>query len=433
MKKTELQQPSFHVEKKPETSLKPLGSSNRIEILDALRGFAICGILLVNLPFLMGYYYLTDQQQAAMPFAEADKVVLLLIHFFVEGKFYSLFSLLFGIGFAVQLVRAGEKKSDFLPYYIRRLFILFLIGLAHLLLLWTGDILAAYAITGFVLLLFRNKSNQTLLLWAVVLLILPVIQYALVLTVDGKVQPGMAFAIAASVIKQKLGLTGTRLSQLQGDYLSMIQSNLVSACYRFEHLLYTGRFFKILAMFLLGFYAGRKKLFSSPETHRPLINTLITGGLLLGVPANLVLTWLMELGGDTPPSMLGLVQSLVYMLGVVPLSLCYVALFTLAWQKEKWQGRLRFLVPVGKMALSNYLLQSVICVGVFNGIGLGLLGEVGPFIGLGIAAAILVFQLVLSHWWLRHFQFGPVEWLWRCLTYGKFLSIKLKPMVSEVS
>ncbi|QHT71662.1 DUF418 domain-containing protein [Rhodocytophaga rosea] len=425
MKKSQQSGSAISIEAKNNNNLKPVNFDKRIQILDALRGFAICGILLVNLPFLMGYYYLTPQQAAVLPFAQADKITLSLIHFFIEGKFYSLFSLLFGIGFAVQLLRAEEKESTFLPFYMRRLWILFLIGLAHLLLIWTGDILSSYAFCGFILLLFRNKSNKTLLIWAVVLLILPVIQYGIVLAAGGKVQPGMLFVIAASIIKQHLHLTGGRLSQLQGDYGTIIQSNIVSACYRFNNLLYTGRFFKVLAMFLVGFYIGRKQLFKNPELHLPLLKKLIVWGLVVGLPANVALVWLMEKGSDTPPSFLGLAQSIVYMLGVVPLSMCYTALFTVAWQKPVWQNSLRIFVPMGKMALTNYLLQSSICMLLFNGVGLGLIGNFGPFTGVGIAVVILLLQFVFSHWWLSHFQFGPIEWVWRSLSYRKIQPIKI--------
>jgi uncharacterized protein len=180
-------------------------------------------------------------------------------------------------------------------------------------------------------------------------------------------------------------------------------------------------------MFLIGFYVGRKQLLKNPELHRPLFKSLIIWGLVFGLPANVALVWFMHQGSDTPPSFFGLAQSIAYMLGVVPLSLCYTALFTLAWQKPDWQNRLRIFVPVGKMALTNYLMQSSICMLLFNGVGLGLIGNFGPFIGLGIAAVILLFQFLFSHWWLSRFYFGPVEWLWRSLSYRKIQPIKINP------
>jgi uncharacterized protein len=406
--------------------LQPISTTGRIGLLDVLRGFAICGILLGNIPFFMGYYYMSSQQQAMLPLADADKVTILLIHFFIDGKLYTLFSLLFGIGFSIQLSRSSEKGQSFLPYYLRRLTVLFFIGVVHLLLIWSGDILTSYALAGFILLIFRNTSDQALLRWAFVLLLLPVLQYALVMVAGGGIHPGTIFAIAGSYFRQHFGLheIGDRLTLLQGDYKQILQSNIVSACFRFGELLYTGRFFRILAMFLLGYYVGKKQLFKHLQTNGGLLKKLLIWGFALGIPANVVLVWLMELGNDYPPSFLGLAQSFFYTIGVVPLSLAYTALFAILWQKPAWKNKLDFFAPIGKMALSNYLLQSLICVGLFYGFGFNLIGKIGPFVGMGIVVLILSCQYLFSRWWLSRYQFGPMEWVWRSLTYGKRQNMK---------
>lgn len=399
-------------------SFEPVERANRVAILDVLRGFALCGILLANILSFTGYFYLPEEQQASLPFASTDPIVAWFIHFFIEGKFYSIFSLLFGMGFALQLTRAGEKGAVFWRYFLRRLAILFLIGLAHLLLLWTGDILVAYALTGCVLLLWKDKSNKILLGWALVLLLLPVVQYGVVLALGGKLHPGTPFSIAGAVVSSYLRIDEAGGSQtlLEGGYRSMLKANATGAFYRFSDLLYSGRFFNILAMFLLGFYAGRQQLFRNPEAHRSLLWRLTVWGAGIGIPANLVLAWLMERGSDYPPSLLGLAQYVVYALGVAPLSLCYVALLALSWQ-----GRPHLLAPLGRMALTNYLVQTLLCVLLFNGIGLR--GDTGPTVALAIVVIILLLQMVYSKWWLRYFRFGPVEWLWRTLTYGKLQSM----------
>jgi uncharacterized protein len=203
----------------------------------------------------------------------------------------------------------------------------------------------------------------------------------------------------------------------------MIKANAVGTFYRFSDLLYSGRFYNILAMFLLGFYAGRKQLFQNIEAYQPLLRKLVLWGAVIGIPANIALAWLMDLGSDYPPSLRGLYASVVYAIGVVPLSLCFAALMALAWQRSSWQGWLLLFAPVGRMALTNYLSQSIFCVLLFNGVGLDLKGQVGPMPGLGIVALILLFQIGFSHWWLRRFKFGPVEWLWRSMTYGKLQPI----------
>jgi uncharacterized protein len=133
----------------------------------------------------------------------------------------------------------------------------------------------------------------------------------------------------------------------------------------------------------------------------------------------------MEQGGDFPASGLGFAQAVVYALGVVPLSLAYAVAFSLAWQKPAWQKRLRVFSPLGKMALTNYLLQTVLSLLLFNGFGLGLAGRVGPFVGVGLIGLVLAFEWTFSRWWLSRFQFGPAEWLWRSLTYGKLQRLRL--------
>lgn len=410
-----------------EGGLRPVGTKERIDLLDVLRGFALCGILFANMPIFMGYAFMTDEARAALPFPAADHATTFLTHFLVEGKFYSLFSLLFGIGFSVQLLRARNDDKSFLPYYMRRLAILLFIGLLHLVLLWTGDILASYAACGFILLLFRRVSERTLLGWAAGLLLLPVLQYAVVMLAGGGLHPGTPFEIAGMHVRQRLGLfeAGTRMDTMQGGYWLWLKANVAGAFFRYSNLFYSGRFFKVLAMFLLGFYVGRRQIVQRLDAHRPLLRKLLTVGLVVGIPCNLVLAWLMERGDDFPATRLGLAQAVVYAVGVVPLCLAYAAAFSLAWQQPAWQKRLRVFSPLGKMALTNYLLQTVLSLLLFNGFGLGLAGRVGPFAGVGLLLLVLAFEWVFSRWWLSRYQFGPAEWLWRSLTYGKLQRLRL--------
>lgn len=410
-----------------ENELKPISTAERIELLDVLRGIAICGILFGNIPIFMGYYYMNSVQKAALPFDFANHVTIFLTHIFIEGKFYSLFSLLFGIGFSIQLMRAGSKEINFLPFYTRRLFFLLLIGLVHLIFLWTGDILSVYAITGFVLLLFRNTSSKTLLALAILLLILPVFQYAIILFTESKLHPGTPFDLGARYISNVLPLKSeSRLEALEGDYISWLSKNITGAFYRFSNLFYTGRPFKVLAMFLIGFYIGKQKILNNLSQHNSTLRKIMITGLLVGIPFNIALAWLMEKGEDYPPSMLGLYQSIIYLISVVPMALAIASFVAIAWQKPSWQQRLSLFSPIGKMGLSNYLLQTILCLFIYNGFGLGLAGKAGPFVSLGIVFLILFFQLQFSKWWLSKFQFGPVEWLWRSLTYGKVQKLKIR-------
>ena len=161
--------------------ISPVSSSERIEILDVLRGLAVCGILIGNVQWFSGYGMVPPDLLHDSPLY--NQITHFLVHFFIEGKFYSIFSFLFGFGFALQLARAAERGDTNASLLKRRLFWLLVIGLLHAYLLWAGDILSIYAVMGFILILFRNRSNESLLKWALILMAVPVITYVLLYAV----------------------------------------------------------------------------------------------------------------------------------------------------------------------------------------------------------------------------------------------------------
>src|SRR3954468_20112624 len=159
------------------SQISPVSLKERLEILDVLRGLAVCGILIGNMQWFSGYGMVPDALAANSPFAE--RMTHFLVHFFVEGKFYSIFSFLFGFGFALQIGRAEERGDLKASLFKRRLFWLLIIGLLHAYLLWAGDILSVYALMGYLLILFRKKSNESLLKWAFWLMVVPIVTYIL--------------------------------------------------------------------------------------------------------------------------------------------------------------------------------------------------------------------------------------------------------------
>src|SRR5437763_4426527 len=161
----------------PQSQLTPISFQERIEILDVLRGLAVGGILIGNMQWFSGYGLMPPALVRQGPLA--DQATHFLVHFFVEGKFYSIFSFLFGFGFALQIARAEERGDLKASLFKRRLFWLLVIGLLHAYLLWSGDILSIYAVTGFLLILFRKKTNNALLKWAFALLAVPILTYLL--------------------------------------------------------------------------------------------------------------------------------------------------------------------------------------------------------------------------------------------------------------
>ncbi len=409
----------------------PLSAGERIEVLDVLRGLAVGGILIGNMQWFSGYGMVPPALAAEVPLA--DRVTHFLVHVFVEGKFYSIFSFLFGLGFAVQIARAEARGDPGASVFKRRLFWLLVIGLLHAYLLWAGDIVSIYAVMGFVLLWFRRQSNESLLKWAVVLTAVPIVSYTLLyLAFTAFVSPETVAGFEASQAERWV----TTVQTMRGSsWLEIVGGfNLEYVLGRYAGLIVQMRLPKILAMFLLGLYAYRRGVFHDPGAHAPLIRRVLGYGLLLGLAANVAMAALAGNEGPFPPSVAGILGVAAYAFGVPALALGIAALVATLWQKPGWRRVLTVLAPVGRMALTNYLLQTVACVVVFYGYGFGLFARFGAARATLIALAIFLAQILLSALWLRYFAWGPMEWLWRQLTYRKRLSLlKLEPTVPRLS
>lgn len=408
----------------PDSQIAPLPLHERIEILDVLRGLAVCGILVGNMQWFSGYGMLPPSVARESPVV--DQVTHFLVHVFVEGKFYSIFSLLFGFGFAIQVARAGERGDLKASLFKRRLLWLLVIGLLHAYLLWAGDILSIYAVMGFLLLLFRKQTNGALLRWAAALLAIPVLTYVLLYVLFVALVPPQA---VARLDAAQLGFWSESVRQVsQGGYFQIITDfNLHYVAGRYASLLLEMRLPKILAMFLLGFYAYRRGYFKDLSSHERLIRRVLVYGLVLGLAGNVAFAAFAGAEAVIPPSPAGIVGVVSYAFGVPALALFYAAVIATLWQQAAWRRWLAVLAPVGRMALTNYLLQTVLCLLIFYGYGFGQFGRVGATTATLIALAIFLFQIVMSALWLRYFSHGPLEWIWRRLTYGQRLDLRLKP------
>ena len=399
--------------------MRPVLRQERIEAIDILRGVAILGILIVN----MGLF----SQPEGLPAGATDR----LIYFFAQEKFKALFSFLFGLGLAVQLLRAEERGAQFLPLYARRLGVLFLIGIAHFLLVWDGDILHDYALLGFVLLLFRFSSPRTLLASAGALLAIPLLLFGLTTAyaITGHVNPHVKEWIAYENGTEDDG-TADEFSDTysRGSYAQMVA--LRASELPRDMSPDTDDAF-VLALFLLGLYAGRRRIFHNIPANLPVIRRVQRWGLIIGVAGNAAFA----LGGSFDPSPTSVAQNvgrLCLVVAAPALMLFYASSLILLTQREIWRRRLAPLAAVGRTALSNYLLQSLICTTIFYGYGLALFGKVSPSLGLLLTIAIFLIQIPVSVWWLGRFQFGPVEWLWRSLTYWHRQPMRVSARVGRV-
>lgn len=404
-----------------ENEIGPISLKERIEVVDVLRGLAICGILIGNVQWFSGYGMMGPGLAHQQPLY--DQVTHFLVHFFVEGKFYSIFSFLFGFGFALQIARAEQRGDLKATVFKRRLFWLLIIGVLHAYLLWAGDIVSIYAVMGFLLLLFRKRSNSALIKWAAVLITIPVLWYGLLWALFAVfVPPEEAAKVAAG---RDNGWVSTVATVQNSSYWQVIsQYNLQYVFGRYMGLFFNMRLPKILAMFLLGYYAHRSGVFQNLRENQPFIRKVLIYGLLIGLGGNAIFAWASGSEGEFPPTIWGMIGVITYAFSVPALALGIAALVVTLWQTDVLRKPLDLLAPVGRMALTNYLLQTIICVTIFYGYGFGYFGKVGALEATLIALVIFGVQIVLSVIWMKYFAYGPMEWVWRQLTYKKRLSLK---------
>ena len=393
----------------PPEPLRPVSTSERVDTIDILRGLALFGILAANIRGFAGppiTYFMPHLFWTAMH----DRIAQAFIDTFIQGKFITIFAFLFGVGFAVQFERASARGAKFGWTYSRRLFVLLLFGLAHGLLIWFGDILLIYALDGFLLLLFRKRRDKTIVIWAVILLsIMPLVMTAgFVASRLGVKMPDLTPTAEAIANAADTYANGTWLAIEKHRAQDAVKHN-----WGFAPIL----LWQVLGVFLLGVLAWRKRVFHPAPESLPRYRTAMWWGLAVGTAGNVTLTlarW--SDPSPMPKTWLAYLTVPVMVVCVPALSLGYVCFVILICQDEQWRARLRRFGAVGRTALTNYLLQSVIGTLIFYSYGLGFFGA-GPAVLLPLTFLIFAAQLYASSWWLTRYRFGPVEWLWRRLTY----------------
>ncbi|MBZ4418362.1 DUF418 domain-containing protein [Myxococcus sp. RHSTA-1-4] len=415
------------------SATRPVDAAERIVLLDVLRGFALCGVFLSNtVTHFSGQSLLPRQGNAARPPLESALDTLFGV--LVNGKFLTLFTFLFGLGFSIQLSRAEEHGVAIVPLYSRRLAALLLIGLVHLLCFWHGDILHLYAVLGFFLLAFRHRSDRTVLAWAAALLItvpllVPAItRFGPLLTLG----PEAAAALSRATRASDADLRAQTFAALSSG--SFLDAQLASAHYlarTFWRPLLAVDAAAILGKFLLGLLAGRHALLHDVPRRRSWHRRLLGGGLVMGVLGTGAVAFIQHLRarGLVDPAVDPWMFTMAWLheVGFLGLAAVYVAGLSLLFQHPAWQRGLSVLAPAGRMALTNYLTQTVLGLCLFNGYGLGLMGRLPASRLLGLALAVFTVQVALSHLWLARFHFGPAEWLWRSLTYGQPQPLRRQP------
>lgn len=373
----------------------PLATRTRVHDVDALRGFALLGIFIVNITFMSSGYpgNLVTDPAFSSPF---DDVVRGLSSVLVDMKFYLLFSFLFGYSFTLQMQAAARAGAAFAPRMLRRILGLFLLGVLHIVLLYGGDILTTYAVVCLILFWMRGVRDRTALRVAAIIygvVLLSALVSGLFLDSSAFLPTGAeALATASRETHAMLGGWGDVIGQ-HTDGLTLLVAQSVSL---------QGP--TALAMFLLGMVAGRRRLFG--EVREPVLRRIQWIGFPVGIVGGVVYT----LGGGN-----GNTLAVVASVATAPLlAAAYVA--TLLRMRQRVRS---VLAPAGRIALTNYLGQSLLGLLIFTGIGLGLAGSFSPLATMGLAVLIFALQLAVSAWWLRRHQYGPAEWVLRWVTNAR--------------
>lgn len=391
--------------------MAPVAAAERIEILDVLRGTALFGILAANMRGFAAPGSAYGRPDLLFP-GFADRLTQGLLDVFVSSKCLTLFAFLFGIGFAVQMSRAEERGVRPASFYPRRLLVLLGLGLVHGVLIWWGDILVSYALAGFLLLPFRARQPRTVLRWAqgLLLALLVVMCTAFVAAQfqapnrTPRQDPMQETARVIRLVHE--GSPADLVAENARTWVEWIPSDLAIVIW--------------LPTFLFGLWVGRQGIPRRLDAHAGSLRGICRVALPVGLglsTAGVILRLTQAGPPQGPPGPLTFARALFEMFGPLVLALGYATGLALLARHEAWRLRLSPAAAVGRMALTNYLMQSVVGVALFT--TTGLFGRVGPALLLFPTVAVFAGQVWLSNWWLARFRFGPVEWLWRSLTYGR--------------
>jgi uncharacterized protein len=398
---------------------RPVTKKERIVVLDVLRGFALMGILFANILSWSGIKFLPIEEIKALGDFSSDVFLYKLLKYFVDTKFYTIFSILFGIGFSLQISKYKDTPG-FIPLYRRRLALLFVIGMLHAL-IWSGDILTLYALIGFLFILFRNMETEKLFKIALVLLVMPVlldIIYMFTFADSIKVLP----KIALKVYPDLPPLDIVRGFQ-SGDLITTFKTNFHNLLWRWFDFIPTGRPFKVLALFILGFYLYKVNFFHNFATKWKNFTILFLIGILFT-------TGSIQYGGSIAifsKTWGNILYKVLHEIGQFTLAISYMVLLNLLVLKFPKFFIWNLLKNYGRMSLTSYIGQTTIGIVIFYPIvAFGYFGKLSLTDVYLLAIFILLFQIGFSVLWFKFFAFGPIEYLWRCAIYKKWFPFLIK-------
>jgi uncharacterized protein len=382
----------------------PVNPSERIDAIDMLRGIALFGVLAINVvtEFRVSIF---QQFLSHGEISPIDRAVQAFLMFAIDMKAFALFSLLFGVGLAIQFDRLAESRRR-TQLLVRRLMALLAIGLLHLCLIWNGDILTEYALAGFIALPFLFGPRRLLgfgaLLFLGLYLLMPVL-----------LPPG----VFPSSLSMWHDVAEANRIYPNGGFPEVLAFRLRELPLLLPLHIYV--FPRTIGLFLLGAFTWRTGILQSPSTNNRLLLCVAAIGICLGA----ALTFMTSNGVIAA----GRLNTSAGFLGTILLALGYGAAVITIASRERGKAWLGWAAPLGRMAFTNYLAQSLIFGWIFYGCGLGLFGRLGAASALAIGLVVYAGQVMFSRWWLNRYRYGPVEWLWRTLMYGMLQPMHLSP------
>jgi uncharacterized protein len=386
----------------------PVNPSDRIDSIDALRGVALLGVLAINLVMEFRVSIFERFLVAARPATSLDRAVETILMLAVDLKAFALFSLLFGVGLAIQFEHLSTCPRRALLLF-RRLIVLLTFGLIHLCLIWNGDILTEYAVAGLIVLPFLFGPRWLL--------------------------AGGAAAFLGVYLAMQVWPPAGLFPSFTSIQRDVQEANQIYATGSFGEVLafrlreiplfaslHVYMFPRTLGLFLFGAFVWRSGVLRKP--HQVLLFS--TGAGCIGLGAFLILP-----GSSGSVAAMG-IGKLASPVGTIALALGYAATILAIANLASGRALLGWAVPLGRMAFTNYLAQSLIFGWIFYGYGLGLFGSIGAAKALVIGLAVYIAQVFFSAWWLGRYRYGPVEWLWRTLMYGTVQPMSLAPLTRSI-
>ena len=404
----------------PQEPLKPTPLRERIRSLDLLRGFALLGILIMNIQSfsMVGAAYFNPM--AFGDLSSSNGWVYILSHALADQKFMTLFTILFGAGIVLMTSRAESRGASTAVVHYRRTFILLVFGLLHAYLLWAGDVLVSYALCALVVFPFRKLSPKTLLKLGLGSVLIGSIIFLFIGLSLGYIPPD-DIAEMMNNWKPSAELVQEEVTVYRSGWLKQMEKRVDTALAIHTKVFLMWGLWRIGGLMLVGMALFKWGVLTAARSSRFYFG-LAAAGLTLGwtlasygLVRNFARNWSLDCQ---------FIGSQYNYWGSILVSLGYLSLVMLICRSQTWGRFLQGISAVGRTALSNYLLQTVLCTTLFYGHGLGLFGSVERTGHVAIVVAVWIVQLIASSWWIKRFRFGPMEWVWRSLTYGQLQPIR---------